>query len=164
MLKSPLNFSLGFFIFFFTFLAFFIPFCWQTWKPIRAYLFFEKTTGTVQSAEYVDSSSPYDPSRPIQNVGTYTHQVIFQTPSGSTHRVFTTVKSNPPSLKIGETVPVYYDVDDPSRALIGTFSELWLGSLTTGFFSFLFFILWFGTLIEGKMSPMTLNGLQGLTK
>lgn len=135
-------------ILFVVFLVFFLPWCWFTVKSLRAVIFFEKTTGTIQDATYVsaDTSSAI-PSSPASRIGTYTHQAVFSADNGSTHRVLTRVRSNPPSFAVGDRVRVYYDKQNPSNALIGTFLELWFPPLALSFFVVIFFILWFGTWI-----------------
>lgn len=130
---------------FLVFLVFFLPFCWQLTKTLRAIFFFEKTTGMVQTSDYVPPSLSRDASSPASQVGTYTHQVFFQALDGKTYQVFTRVKSNPPSLEVGESVPVYYNPANPFKALIGGFVELWFPPLALGFFVVIFFVLWFGT-------------------
>lgn len=148
-LMKPIVFQGSFsWILFIVFLVFFLPWCWFTFKSIRAVMFFEKTTGTIQDATYVpaDTSSSLPPS-PTSRIGTYTHQAVFSADDGSTHQVFTRVRSNPPSFAIGDRVKVYYDKQNPSNALIGTFFELWFPPLALSFFAGIFFILWLGTWI-----------------
>ncbi|MBP9709407.1 DUF3592 domain-containing protein [Patescibacteria group bacterium] len=130
------------------FIIFFLLFCWEVRKPIRAILFYEKTQGIIQSAEYVPPSVSKTNTMEINRTGTFTHQAVFTSPSGTTHQVFTRVKSNPPAFNIGDMVSVYYNADNPNEAMIGGFLELWFGSLALGFFLLIFFILWFGALVE----------------
>jgi hypothetical protein len=68
--------------------------------------------------------------------------------------VFTRVRSNPPSFRVGDQVKVYYDKQNPSNALIGTFSELWFPPLALSFFTAIFFILWLGAWI-GPVNGMS---------
>ncbi len=140
------TFSWPFFLLFFVFFA---PWCWYTGQSIKAVLFFEKTSGIIQDATY---NPPQEPSssfseQPTSRIGTYTHQAVFTTAQGDTRQVFTRVRSNPPPFDRGDRVAVYYNKQNPSEALIGTFLELWLPSLALAFFCFIFFILWIGTWI-----------------
>ncbi len=137
------NFS---WVLFIAFLLFFVPWCWYTVKSVRAVLFFEKTIGTIQDATHVpaDDSSAL-PSSEASQVGTYTHQALFTTPEGVTHKAFTRVRSNPPSFAVGDRVKVYYDQKNPTNAMIGTFWEVWFPPLALSFFAGIFFLLWLGT-------------------
>ncbi len=136
-------------ILFIVFLVFFLPWCWFTGKSLKAALTYEATIGTIQDAAYVPpDSSLASRDRPLSSVGVYTHQAIFSSKDGRTHQVFTRVRSNPPAFEIGDQVKVYYDAGDPDKAIIGTFTEMWFPTLTLGFFTFIFFILWYGALVS----------------
>lgn len=136
-------------ILFIAFLVFFLPWCWFTGKSLRAALTYEVAVGTIQDASYVPpDASLVSRDRPLSSVGTYTHQAIFPSKDGRMHQVFTRVRSNPPSFKIGDRVKVYYDERNPDNALIGTFTEMWFPTLTLGFFTGIFFILWYGNLVS----------------
>lgn len=142
-------------ILFTVFLVFFVPWCWYTGRSLLAIFTYETSFGVIQDATYV----PPDPSsssrqRPLSDVGTYTHQAIFLMKDGQEGRVLTRVRSNPPAFSVGDQVKVYYDKENPSKALIGTFSELWLPSLALGFFTFVFFVLWMGAWI-GPPVPLS---------
>lgn len=142
------------------FVIFFALFCWEVRKPLRALLFFQKTQGTIQSADYVPPSGSQANATAVERAGTYTHQAFFTLSNGKTYSVFTRVKSNPPRFQVGDRVSVYYNAENPEDALIGGFLELWLGTLALGFFVLIFFVLWFGSWV-GSPSPYVSGGVQG---
>lgn len=144
---------------FIVFLVFFFPWGWYTGKSIQAVLFHEKTVGIIQDESYIPpTNTPSVSEQPASQIGTYTHQAIFTTQTGATHQVFTRVHSNPPPFKIGDRVPIYFDAHNPSNAMIGTFSELWLPPLSLSFFTLIFFVLWLGAWIEPINGlPRTIN-------
>lgn len=131
---------------------FFLPWCWHTGKTINTLLFYEKTTGIIQSEGYIppDNNQSPLPKNAASRIGTYTHQAVFKASDGSTQRVFTRVRSNPPPFQIGDEVKIYYDKEIPSKAQIGTFLELWFPTLALGFLTLIFFILWYGSLLESN--------------
>jgi hypothetical protein len=133
---------------FVVFLVFFLPFCWQLTKTLRAIFFWEKTTAVVQGADYVVPSSSNPSAKAITRVGVYTHQAIFQAKDGKTYQLYTKIRSNPPLLRVGESVSVYYDPANPVKGTIGGFLELWFPPLALGFLAGVFFMLWLGAYLE----------------
>ncbi len=137
----------GIVIFLVLFLTFFLPWCWYTGRSIRAVLTYKKTTGTIQNESYVtpDANPTAIAQQRSARIGTYTHSAIFKTERGESYQTFTRVRSNPPPFQIGDTVRIYYPEKNPSRAILGTFSELWFPSLALGFLSLIFLVLLLGT-------------------
>ncbi len=148
---------------FIVFLVFFLPWCWYTGKSVRAVLLYEKAVGTIQEQTYVPPTAVVAPSRHInERSGSYAYKAVF-TVRETAWQVQARVRSNPPNFEIGDRVTVYYDPRDPSKALIGTFLELWLPTLALGFFAGIFFILWLGALLEpsGGRLPMAFSSHRG---
>ncbi len=57
---------------------------------------------------------------------------------GRRHEVEARISSKPPRYRGGETVTVYYPKDDPERARLDDFFELYFGPLMTGIFTLAF--------------------------
>ncbi len=102
----------------------------------------------VQSADYVVPSSSNPSAKAISRIGVYTHQAVFQAKDGRTYQLFTKIRSNPPLLRVGESVSVYYDPANPAQGMIGGFLELWFPPLALGFLAGIFFMLWLGAYLE----------------
>lgn len=64
--------------------------------------------------------------------GSYFPVVRFETPDGRTVTFRNRTGGDPPSHRVGETVPVLYDRAQPERAAIDTPSSLWLGPVLVG--------------------------------
>jgi hypothetical protein len=73
--------------------------------------------------------------------------IEFTTASGEIRR-FTT--SGAGDYAKNETVDVLYDTDDPAKARLNVFIELWLGSLALGAFGLLCLGCGFGTLLYDR--------------
>lgn len=87
-----------------------------------------KTTGTViENRPHVGRKSR-----------TYTPVVTFRTTDGQTITFEGGISSNPPSFDLQEQIPVYYAPQDPQKAEIGTFFQLWFLPLIFGFMGTIF--------------------------
>jgi len=64
--------------------------------------------------------------------------VRFETPEGDVITFQSNVGSNPPSYRIGEEVKVRYLLEDPHRARIDSFLQLWFLSVLLGGMGFVF--------------------------
>ncbi len=149
---------------FIVFLLFFLPWCWYTGKSVKAVLLYEKAQGTIQDQSYVPPTAVVAPSRHInERTGSYAYKAVYLV-DGVAWQVQARIRSNPPRFKVGDRVTVYHDRQDPSKALIGTFLELWFPSLALGFLAGIFFILWVGALREpgGGASSLTFSSRRGI--
>lgn len=141
----------------------FVPFAiftalilWFTVRSIRIVSTFTKTEGVISEQTYVPPTNDSTASRnEPRKIGVYTHMATFRAADGATYTATTKVKSNPPRFSNGDTVSIYYNPSNPADASFGTFMDLWLGSILLGFFWFIFFILWFGTLVGPAQTPLT---------
>jgi Protein of unknown function (DUF3592) len=68
----------------------------------------------------------------------YAPLVRFQTTDGSTLEFESSLRSNPPGYRTGQTVSVLYDPDEPQSAAIRGVFSLWLTSMILGFVGFMF--------------------------
>ena len=68
----------------------------------------------------------------------YTPVVTFRANDGQTITFDGGVSSNPPSFDLQEQVTVYYSPQDPQKAEIGTFFQLWFFPLILGFMGAIF--------------------------
>ena len=84
-----------------------------------------RTPGKVVAHETRTSESTDDDNRSVQK--TYYHPIIeFKDASGVQRRVTSDTGSNPKSYADGAAVTVLYDQDDPEKAKIESFGQLWL--------------------------------------
>jgi len=90
-----------------------------------------KAEGTVVDLEYSVSSNESGGYRPV---------VVFFTPNGQRIRFTSSLSSNPPMYKRGETVAVVYQADNPFDARISGFFSLWSISLILGTVGGMFFL------------------------
>jgi hypothetical protein len=63
----------------------------------------------------------------------YAPLVRFETIDGRTVEFQSSLRSNPPGYRTGQTVSVLYDPDDPQSAAIRGLVSLWLTSIVLGF-------------------------------
>ena len=78
---------------------------------------FRTASGRVISLKVIDSDRTGRTEAPV---------VQFQTSNGTEIIFESEVGSNPPSHGVGETVEVFYDPEDPQKAVINSFVHLWL--------------------------------------
>jgi hypothetical protein len=102
----------------------------------------QKVPGTVVGFERRSSKSGHSDYPVIE----------FTTTSGEIRR-FTT--SGAGDYAKSETVDVLYDTDDPAKARVNVFIELWLGSLALGAFGLLCLGCGFGTLLYERARAKT---------
>jgi hypothetical protein len=62
---------------------------------------------------------------PTGNVPTFAPDFSFVTADGRTFVLPSRVSSNPPEFKVGDHVPIRYELDHPELARIATFGQLW---------------------------------------
>lgn len=93
-----------------------------------------RAEGTVVELEYSRSSG---------NSGGYRPVVVFFTPKGEKIRFASSLSSDPPLYKRGETVVVVYPPDNPYNARISGFISLWIIPLTLGAVGGVFFLAGF---------------------
>jgi len=86
-----------------------------------------RTSNFLRSAATADGTV-------IENVGSrnYHARVRFRTNSGQELTFVSSTGTNPPSYRVGESVQVFYDPDDPTHASINGFVSLWLLPLIFG--------------------------------
>ena len=77
------------------------------------------------------------------NSSTYRPVVEFHTDDGSLVEVTSTMGSNSPSFRVGESVQVYYHADRPHQAKINSFLSLWGLPLIFGGIGGIFFLVGF---------------------
>ena len=80
---------------------------------------------------------------------TYYPIVAFRTQDGQEIEYQSNTGTNPPSFRVGESVTVLYDPQDPYDARIEAFSELWLFSIIFGSVGLVFFGVFAGTVVFG---------------
>jgi len=68
----------------------------------------------------------------------YAPLVRFETTDGNTVEFQSSLRSNPPAYRTGQTVSVLYDPEDPQSAAIRGVFSLWLTSMILGFVGFMF--------------------------
>ncbi len=81
-----------------------------------------KTTGTV-----VDFERSLSDSRSPSIRWSYRPLIQFQTETGEQFRFASSLGSNQPQYRIGQSVPVIYDTGNPVRAAIDSFFAVWMG-------------------------------------
>lgn len=109
---------------------------WKVGENVIVLTRFVRTMGTVGGSEFIEAEERGES-------GVYQQEVIFLVEE-KPYRTGFTVRSNPPRYVSGDHVPVYYHPQDPHRARVGVFFDLWLGPIALGGFWFMFFLLWFG--------------------
>jgi len=77
--------------------------------------------------------------------------VAFSSPRGPV-QFQSTVSSSPPAWQVGEPVKVRFDPNDPSQAVIDSFSERWLVPLLLGLFGGVFAFIGFVMAVFGILS------------
>ena len=77
----------------------------------------------------------------------YAPFVRFQTIEGRTVEFQSTLSSNPPGYRTGQTVSVLYDPDDPQSAAIRGVFSLWLTSIVLGFIGSAFLAVGTGMIV-----------------
>ena len=65
----------------------------------------------------------------------------YRTQKGATHEVTSSVGSNPPRYKEGDSVVVLYDPVDPTHVRIHTFSNVWLVPMILGLIGVVFILV-----------------------
>jgi hypothetical protein len=68
----------------------------------------------------------------------YSPLVRFETTDGSTIEFQSTLRTNPPAYRTGQTVSVLYDPEDPQSASIRGALSLWLSTIVLGFIGSMF--------------------------
>jgi hypothetical protein len=85
---------------------------------------------------------------------TYRPVVRFNAPNGQAVEFTSSMGSNPPSYRKGETVEVLYTPSDPQHAMINGFLPLWGGPLIVGGMGSVFFLIgggiWLFTRLKGQ--------------
>lgn len=124
----------------------------------------ELTQGTV--TELVESRSKSDDG---SNSITYAPVVSFVTDAAQQVTYHSSTSSNPPSYQVGETVEMYYLPEQPNKAKINGFFDLWLGTVICGvlgavFFSVGFGLWWFARKQKNKTASLLSGGLAIETK
>lgn len=80
--------------------------------------------------------------RDSENTGYLFAPVVrFQTMEGRTVEFESSLRSNPPAYRTGQTVSVFYDPDEPRSATIKGFFSLWLMPVILGFIATVFLIV-----------------------
>lgn len=77
----------------------------------------------------------------------YAPVVRFETAEGSTVEFQSTLRSNPPGYRTGQTVSVLYDPEDPQSASIHGVLSLWLSSIVLGFIGSMFLAMGTGMIV-----------------
>lgn len=67
------------------------------------------------------------PARNSDGGATYLPVFEYRTNDGSAYQHTSTVASNPPAYKVGDTATLLYHKRNPRRARVRSFTELWLG-------------------------------------
>jgi hypothetical protein len=80
--------------------------------------------GTITRLDWVPSTTNAG--------GSYFPEFSFMAGDGSTHAVRSHDGTCPCPFKEGQSVVILYDPDDPSKAKIDTFGQMWLGALLFG--------------------------------
>lgn len=68
----------------------------------------------------------------------YAPLVRFETTDGNTVEFQSSLRSNPPAYRTGQTVSILYDPEDPQSAAIRGVLSLWLTSMILGIVGFMF--------------------------
>lgn len=109
-----------------------------TYRNLRLILSSVRVQGTIMG---------FETRQEKQGSSTLAARVTFLDQGQNTQELLARVRSNPPSGKVGDRVPVYYNPANPKEARLGTFMELWLHVLVLFFLFGVFFIIWFGQLV-----------------
>ena len=108
------------------------------WLRTRAFLeTAQKAQGTVIRLVYSSDSDG----------GGYSPVYTFRTMSGQVIEVTDNMSSNPPQFKEGQIIDVLYDPDDPSRARINKWFNLYFAPLLLGFLGLVFGGIGIGSLV-----------------
>ncbi|WP_295980192.1 DUF3592 domain-containing protein [uncultured Variovorax sp.] len=93
-----------------------------------------RTQGEVMRLLYVESSER-------DESGTWKPLVRFKAPSGEVVEFAPSSSSSPPAYKVGETVDVFFDPNDPQDAMLDGFFSLWGGAVITGGLGLVFMLV-----------------------
>jgi hypothetical protein len=93
-------------------------------------LFYETLIFLRAAARTVGTVVYLAPARNSDGQATYLPVFAYRTNDGSIYQHTSTVASNPPSYKIGDTATLLYHKRNPRRARVRSFTELWLAQLT----------------------------------
>jgi hypothetical protein len=93
----------------------------------------------IHACRFVDSAARAEGTvikmveRRSRDSGTmYSPVFVFRDAQGRNHEIYSSVSRYPPAYKVGETVTVLYDGDDPDHAKLDGFFDLWLVPLVLG--------------------------------
>jgi hypothetical protein len=132
MFFVPMLILLGLFVFF-------------SYRTLRIVLTFEKTTGAATLPETFQATRV---GRDFESLSTVSGDRVYFTVQATTYIATSRTRtSSNLNLKENETVTVYYAKQDPNDNRIGIFRELYLVPLIFGVIWFVFFTIWFGTLM-----------------
>lgn len=132
-------------MFFLPMLVVFAFFAFFTIRSLRIVLTYEKALGTATLPESFQAPQLGHDFEGLDTVsGDRVYFIVNGTPYVAVSRTRTSSNLN---LKEGETVTVYYHPQNPKDNRLGIFRDLWLAPLILGAIWFVFFTIWFGTLM-----------------
>ncbi len=110
-----------------------------------------KTTGVVMNVEVSQGGGQFD-SSPRNTL--FTPTVRFQTADGRIVDYTSNISSNLDNYRVGENVPVYYNPQQPEKAIVGTTFRLWSPFLILGFVGGMFALVGTFFVFLSKSSPL----------
>ena len=132
-------------MFFLPMLVVFAFFAFFTIRSLRVVFTYEKAVGTATLPESFQAPQLGRDFEALDTVsGDRVYFVVNNTPYIATSRTRT---SNNLNLKEGKTITVYYHPKNPKDNRLALFRDLWLAPLILGVIWFIFFTIWFGTLM-----------------
>ncbi len=133
-------------------------FAFFTFRSLRIALTYEKAQGTATLPEAFQAPALGRDVEALDQVsGDRAYFIVNGTPYVATSRTRTSSNLN---LKEGATISVYFNPSDPTDNRIALFRDLWLAPLILGVIWFVFFTIWFGTL----MGPTAAGTMQEIAK
>lgn len=106
----------------------------KIWKITKS----TKTMGVVMNVEVSQGARQFDSSS--RNT-LFSPTVRFQTTEGRIIDYKSSVSSSLDNYRVGENVPVYYDPQQPEKAIVGTTFRLWSPFIIFGFVGGMFIIV-----------------------
>lgn len=120
-----------------------------------------KTSGTVtRLVERVETNVAQGNFIHPTEATLYAPEFTFTANHNRDYTVLSPVASNPATFKQGEQISVYYNQDNPDQAVIASFSNLWLQSLTNLILAGVFIAAGLADWIAGKMRVRKLNAIK----